>query len=698
MLRQYKLELIDITFNSRNQEDLYDDCTMAVNSYDCDYNKPYSPESSEHGDEMDTSTYTPSPVQHYSSVVATSSNAHGIQLDGKTESKLSSSSIIIDVDDGGDDISSRSDSPSFKASLQTTEIEGNERVMGEAIEMDDDGLEEIIANALIEQLTGREEGEVRRRPYNSTGPDCDELRNMLAVAVRQEKQARELKKKRSHMSGVGWLISKLFLVNTSAESGKKERVVLDRYGRKLDTSRKENQPRKWVYHPEIVRPNASSDATTFPIRLQDGVLLSELPPPPPHPTVPDEIRKAIRAKMVRCKICKNRFIEKNLYERHLRDRHYTEYLAYLIQQEEDIAEQRQAELEANRIEELATGGYIPPEREIDAESYEVEIDKIPLPGELSGGIPARFDRHGFLRQPKRSYKKKVSPQCPFCDKRFRNEVSLKKHFVKKHPETVDFVQCLRCFKAVKTKNELSAHECDLTFICFECTPLRNLCTQQRLLNHRAKFHRGANSGFKCNMCTLKFLTPRKLRKHKKMAHVFTKTFPCHFCDELFTSECSVTTHERIHTGIIKFECRICDFKCNRFVWMEEHQKEEHGYICSVCQHKCAEWGALKDHTLQEHGGYLTSESNAGLTFVFSSSDSSYAFLQFSSSDNIGGSLRKEKDFFTLINDVAVLTLKHVLRIWIGENGVLIVLEKFLTNGTQQNIWICVILVLQVFLG
>uniref|UniRef100_A0A0R3RXK5 C2H2-type domain-containing protein n=1 Tax=Elaeophora elaphi TaxID=1147741 RepID=A0A0R3RXK5_9BILA len=644
---------------------------MAVNSYDCDYNKPYSPESLEHDNEMDTSTYTPSPVQHYATVVATSSNATGMQLDGKTDRKLSSSSVIIDVDDGGDDNSSRSDSPSFKASMQTTVIEGNERVMGEEIEVDDEGLEEIIASALIEQLTGGGESEVRRRPYNSIGPDCDELRNMLAIAVRQEKQARELRKKRSHMSGVGWIISKLFSISASTESGKKERVVLDRYGRKVEASRKENQPRKWVYHPEIVRANASSDITTFPIRLQDGVLLSELPPPPPHPTVPDEIRKAIRAKMVRCKICKNRFIEKNLYERHLRDRHYTEYLAYLIQQEEEIAEQRQAELEANRIEELATGGYIPPEREIDAESYEVEVDKIPLPGELSGGIPARFDRHGFLRQPKRSYKKKVSPQCPFCDKRFRNEVSLKKHFVKKHPETVDFVQCLRCFKAVKTKNELSAHECDLTFICFECTPLRNLCTQQRLLNHRAKFHRGANSGFKCNMCALKFLTPRKLRKHKKMAHVFTKTFPCHFCDELFTSECSVTTHERIHTGIIKFECRICDFKCNRFVWMEEHQKEEHGYICSVCQHKCAEWGALKDHTLQEHGGYLTSESNAGLTFVFSSFAILLHFLRCTQSDDSNFETRKRihRQFFylhcsfNLLNGIAVPTFKHVLSTW-----------------------------------
>lgn len=35
--------------------------------------------------------------------------------------------------------------------------------------------------------------------------------------------------------------------------------------------------------------SVSLDTTTFPIRLQDGVLLSELPPPPAHPTVPDEV-------------------------------------------------------------------------------------------------------------------------------------------------------------------------------------------------------------------------------------------------------------------------------------------------------------------------------------------------------------------------------------------------------------------------
>ena len=36
--------------------------------------------------------------------------------------------------------------------------------------------------------------------------------------------------------------------------------------------------------------------------------------------------------------------------------------------------------------------------------------RIPLPGELSGGIPATFDRYGNIRQPKRPFRKKVSPQ------------------------------------------------------------------------------------------------------------------------------------------------------------------------------------------------------------------------------------------------------------------------------------------------
>ncbi|PAV63194.1 hypothetical protein WR25_06871 [Diploscapter pachys] len=339
---------------------------------------------------------------------------------------------------------------------------------------------------------------------------------------------------------------------------------------------------------------------------QDGI---EIPPPPPHPVEIHEIRRLIRSKMIRCKRCKNRFIEKNVYERHLRDRHYPDYLEYIAEQEAEMEQQRAEEIEANRIEELQTGGFIPPEDEVEAAKYLSPLETIPLPGENNGGIPARFDAYGRIKA-KRPYKKKISPQCPFCDKRYRNEYSLKKHFQKKHPEMEEFEQCTQCFKCLKDKQELANHECELTYVCFECTPIRNLITDHRLLNHRKKFHRGANSGFRCNLCNLKFLTPRKLRKHKKMSHVFTKTYQCHFCEEIFISEIAVMTHERIHTGIIKFECKICDFKANRYVQMEEHNRDEHGYLCPICHAKVAEWGELKTHTLSEHGCYLPLDSSA----------------------------------------------------------------------------------------
>uniref|UniRef100_A0A915E8S1 C2H2-type domain-containing protein n=1 Tax=Ditylenchus dipsaci TaxID=166011 RepID=A0A915E8S1_9BILA len=96
------------------------------------------------------------------------------------------------------------------------------------------------------------------------------------------------------------------------------------------------------------------------------------------------------------------------------------------------------------------------------------------------------------------------------------------------------------------KQDLKDHHCDMTFICFECTPMRNFCDPYRLNHHRIRFHGGKNLEFKCKECTKKFSTPRKLRKHMKMKHYFSETYACYYCDELFTSEQNVTAHERNH--------------------------------------------------------------------------------------------------------------------------------------------------------
>lgn len=78
------------------------------------------------------------------------------------------------------------------------------------------------------------------------------------------------------------------------------------------------------------------------------------------------------------------------------------------------------------------------------------------------------------------------------------------------------------------------------YMCLECVPIRNMCGEYRLFAHRLKFHRGANSGFKCPDCGRKFLTPRKLRKHRKLYHVFVRPLKCHWCDEYFPTETQVS--------------------------------------------------------------------------------------------------------------------------------------------------------------
>jgi hypothetical protein len=99
------------------------------------------------------------------------------------------------------------------------------------------------------------------------------------------------------------------------------------------------------------------------------------------PDDPVEIRKAIRRKMHRCKVCKNRFVEKDIYERHLRDRHPLEYEIYMEQQAKVMEEQRMAELEQMRREEIATGGFILPASEVEEALQMADPNEIKLPDE-----------------------------------------------------------------------------------------------------------------------------------------------------------------------------------------------------------------------------------------------------------------------------------------------------------------------------
>uniref|UniRef100_A0A1I7TCV2 C2H2-type domain-containing protein n=2 Tax=Caenorhabditis tropicalis TaxID=1561998 RepID=A0A1I7TCV2_9PELO len=369
----------------------------------------------------------------------------------------------------------------------------------------------------------------------------DNMAPELSSAQRNCTRAEQSQTSQGGLSGVGILLKKL---RGEIRAPQKERIVLDDLGFRL-----RDRFKFPVCRVEEVQHIIASSCEYRGIA----------PPPVNTPTDVRVIRKMIRQKMIRCKVCKTRFTEKNIYERHLRDKHPVQYENYIIRQEEEAEARKRNELEFRRWEELHSGAFIPPETDVASE----DPSGIPLPGEPQNGD---FPDYSKIEKP--HYVKKVSPQCPFCDKRYKDEISLKKHLNKMHEEASEFKQCLKCFKSVENDAEMELHDCELTYVCFQCTPIRNMCTEPRLTRHQAKFHRGANSGFRCKKCNICFLTPRKLRRHNKLSHVFENNVQCHFCDEFFISENHVMKHERIHTGIIKFECKVCDFTCNRFIELE----------------------------------------------------------------------------------------------------------------------------------
>ena len=76
--------------------------------------------------------------------------------------------------------------------------------------------------------------------------------------------------------------------------------------------------------------------------------------------------------------------------------------------------------------------------------------------------------------------------------------------------------------------------------------------------------------------------------------------PCQYCNKLFTSNCYVQRHERIHTGEKPYNCDICGQWFSHKGNLSTHKRVHTGekpYNCETCGKSFSQSSALKSHKL-----------------------------------------------------------------------------------------------------
>ena len=144
---------------------------------------------------------------------------------------------------------------------------------------------------------------------------------------------------------------------------------------------------------------------------------------------------------------------------------------------------------------------------------------------------------------------KVVLCCPFCQRVFKNEKSLKQHIELLHPEP-----------------NYSCIKCDSSFF-----------NKSRLEKHIRLFH----PKYKCKKCSVSFSSKLKLSHHVRNKH--EDSVQCTDCDDRFTSEGKLAVH--MNSSHAKYNCEDCPAKLGSFHILLEHLELKHKdvrFSCNVC--------------------------------------------------------------------------------------------------------------------
>ena len=214
--------------------------------------------------------------------------------------------------------------------------------------------------------------------------------------------------------------------------------------------------------------------------------------------------------------------------------------------------------------------------------------------------------------------------CPYCNKRFCEPSSAKKHIEFEHG-TVPF-RCDACNKTFHSKQAKEYHDSvkHLTGkVSVQCSICEKVLASKISLNAHMKYVHSEERKHSCSRCDSKFKHKKDLKNHCLYVHNSNqyeefylqsedvKKFECEQCNSRYQQKKDLNAHIRNkHSGDKHGEtpilfCDLCPLKFREKKSLVAHIKNKHGnskeeYCCSTCGKKFNQRKTLNRHLLS-HG-------------------------------------------------------------------------------------------------